>query len=157
VYDHLLGSEMTRTTDFGSYVKSLCVNLAQIQAEPEGAVTLTCDSEVLILDLDMVTALGLIVAELVANSYDHAFPSGEGSTSVSVRRIAGDVDMATMTISDNGKGFKAEVNGKRHGLGLVQRLAEQIRGTATVESDHRFGRSDSRRGQSRRPRISEAG
>src|ERR1700723_1291662 len=44
VYDHLLGSEMTRTTDFGSYVSSLCANLAEIQAAPDGSVTLTCDS-----------------------------------------------------------------------------------------------------------------
>jgi two-component sensor histidine kinase len=32
VYDHLLGAEMTRTTDFGTYVKSLCANLGEIQA-----------------------------------------------------------------------------------------------------------------------------
>jgi two-component sensor histidine kinase len=136
VYDHLLGTEMTRTTDFGAYVKSLCLNLAEIQSASEGAVTLTCDSESLILDLDVVTALGLVVAELVINSYDHAFPSGKGSTIVSVRRAVGNVDMATMTISDNGKGFKAKAEGKRHGLGLVLRLIEQVRGTAMVDSDH---------------------
>jgi two-component sensor histidine kinase len=72
---------------------------------------------------------------LVTNSYDHAFPGGKGSTSVSVRRAAGD-DMATMTISDNGDGFKPKAEGKRHGLGLVRRLIEQIRGTAMVDSDH---------------------
>jgi two-component sensor histidine kinase len=44
VYDHLLGNEMTRTTDFGGFVKSLCLNLAEIQAVSDGAVTLTCDS-----------------------------------------------------------------------------------------------------------------
>jgi two-component sensor histidine kinase len=136
VYDHLLGNEMTRTTDFGSYVKSLCLNLAEIQAASDGAVTLTCDSESLILDLDMVTALGLVVAELVTNSYDHAFPSGKGATTVSVRRAAGEADMATMTISDNGEGFTAKAEGKRHGLGLVRRLIEQVRGTAIVDSDH---------------------
>ena len=117
---------MTRTTDFGSYVKSLCLNLAEIQAAPDGAVTLTCDSESLILDLDVVTALGIVVAELVTNSYDHAFPGGKGSTNVSVRRAAGDVDMATMTISDNGTGFKAEAESKRHGLGLVRRLSNRF-------------------------------
>jgi two-component sensor histidine kinase len=135
VYDHLLGNEMTRTTDFGSYVKSLCLNLAEIQAASDGAVTLTCDSESLILDLDVVTALGLVVAELVTNSYDHAFPSDKGATTVSVRRAAGDADMATMTISDNGEGFTAKAEGKRHGLGLVRRLIEQVRGTAVVDSD----------------------
>src|ERR1700726_3632620 len=118
VYDHLLGSEMTRTTDFGSYVKSLCVNLAEIQAAPGGSVTLTCDSEAIVLDLDVVTALGIVVAEVVTNSYDHAFPGGkEGSIIVTVRRAAGDI--ATMTISDDGTGFLARAESKRHGLGRV--------------------------------------
>ena len=88
------------------------------------------------LDLDVVTALGIVVAELVTNSYDHAFPSGKGSATVSVRRVAGDLDMATMTISDNGHGFKVSAEDKRHGLGLVRRLVEQVRGTAVVGSDH---------------------
>jgi two-component sensor histidine kinase len=135
VYDHLLGNEMTRTTDFGSYVKSLCLDIAEVQAAPGGAVTLTCDSETLMLDLDVVTALGIVVTELVTNSYDHAFPDGRGATTVSVRRAAGNTDMATMTISDDGRGFKDAGNGKRQGLGLVRRLVEQVRGTVTVESD----------------------
>jgi two-component sensor histidine kinase len=136
VYDHLLGSEMTRTTDFGSYVKSLCVNLAKIQAAPAGSVTLTCDSaDDIVLDLDVVTVLGIVVAEVVTNSYDHAFPDGtRGSIVVSVRRADGDI--ATMTISDDGTGFLAKAESKRHGLGLVRRLVEQARGSAVIDSDH---------------------
>ena len=135
VYDHLLGSEMTRTTDFGSYLRSLCLNLAEIQAAPEGSVTLTCDSDAIVLDLDVVTALGIVVAEVVTNSYDHAFPDGKtGSIIVSVRRADGDI--ATITISDDGTGFPAKAENKRHGLGLVRRLVEQIRGSAIIDSDH---------------------
>jgi two-component sensor histidine kinase len=135
VYDHLLGTEMTRTTDFGSYVKSLCLNLAEIQAVPDGSVTLDCECDAIVLDLDVVTALGIVVAEVVTNSYDHAFPDGKrGSIIVSVRR-SGD-DAATMTISDDGAGFLARAENKRHGLGLVRRLVEQVRGSAIVASDH---------------------
>ena len=135
VYDHLLGNEMTRTTDFGGYVKSLCLNLAEIQAAPNGGVTLTCDSDAIVLDLDVVTALGIVVAEVVTNSYDHAFPGGKsGSIVVSVHRAEG--DGATITISDDGTGFPAQTESKRHGLGLVRRLVEQIRGSAVVASDH---------------------
>jgi two-component sensor histidine kinase len=133
VYDHLLGNEMTRTTDFGSYVKSLCVNLAEIQAAP-GSVTLACDSDAIVLDLDVVTALGIVVAEVVTNSYDHAFPGGKGSITVSVHH--GEDDIATITISDNGIGFSPKTENKRHGLGLVRRLVEQVRGSAAVRSDH---------------------
>jgi two-component sensor histidine kinase len=135
VYDHLLGADMTRTIDFGGYVKSLCLNLAEIQGASAGTVTLTCDTEPLILDLDVVTALGIVVAEVVTNSYDHAFPAGKsGSISVSVRYA--DNDTATMTISDNGTGFLAKAENKRHGLGWVRRLVEQVRGSAIAHSEN---------------------
>jgi two-component sensor histidine kinase len=135
VYEHLLGSEMTRTTDFGGYIKSLCGSLAEIQESPQDKVTLSCNSEPLILDLDTVTALGIVVAEVVTNSYDHAFPAGKGTITVSVRGGVADDGMATMTIRDDGIGFEANAGSKRHGLGLVRRLVEQIRGTVKLERD----------------------
>ena len=136
VYDHLRGAEMTRTNYFGSYVKSLCLNLSEIQGAPGNTIKLTCDSEPLVLDLDVVTALGIVVAEVVTNSYEHAFPGGKGSIIVSVQNDFRDADTVTMTISDDGEGFKAQAESKRHGLGLVRRLVEQIRGTATVDSEN---------------------
>ncbi len=136
VYDHLLGAEMTRTIDFGGYVKSLCLHLAEIQGVAEGAVTLTCDSELIILDLDAATALGIVVAEVVTNSYDHAFPGGKGSIMVSVQSVVSDVGMMTMTLRDDGEGFKAQAESKRHGLGLVRRLVEQVGGTASLASEN---------------------
>ena len=137
VYDHLLGTEMTRTTDFGGYLKSLCLNLSEIHSgEPGADVTLTCESDALMLDLDVVTALGIIVAELVTNSYDHAFPGGIGAITVSAFRAAGETDGAILVIRDDGVGFPAQVESKRHGLGLVRRLIEQVRGTVTLDSNH---------------------
>ena len=136
VYDHLLGNGITRTTDFGTYAVSLCRSLAEIQGVPDSAITLTCDSTQVMLDLDAVTALGIILAELVTNSYDHAFPDGAGSISVAVWAPAGDDSMATMTVLDSGPGFDAKLGNKRHGLGLVRRLAEQVRGTVTLDSHH---------------------
>jgi two-component sensor histidine kinase len=134
VYNHLLGTEMTRTTDFGSFVKSLCLNLAEFQATPSAGITLTCESESFILDLDVVTALGLVVAELVTNSYDHAFPAGKGTIAVAAHRDATDPDTAVLTLSDNGAGFEEKNGSKRKGLGLVRRLIEQVRGTVVLES-----------------------
>jgi two-component sensor histidine kinase len=134
VYDNLLGTEMARTTDFGSYARSLSQNIAEIQA---AKIILTCHCERLMLNLDMVTALGIVITELVTNSYDHAFPKGEGSITVLVRAPAKDAgDIATLTVSDTGTGFVPEYESKRHGLGLVQRLIQQIRGTVEIKSDH---------------------
>jgi two-component sensor histidine kinase len=84
----------------------------------------------------VVTALGIVVAEVVTNSYDHAFPGGKGSIIVSVQSALPDIDTMTITISDDGEGFKAQTESKRHGLGLVRRLVEQIRGIASLDSEN---------------------
>jgi two-component sensor histidine kinase len=110
--------------DFAISADSRCPSLARLRHANR------------LLDLDVVTALGIVVAEVVTNSYDHAFPGGKGSIIVSVRSASGDLDAVTMTISDDGKGFKAKAESKRHGLGLIRRLVDQVRGIATVDSEN---------------------
>jgi hypothetical protein len=39
-----------------------------------------------------------------------------------------------MTIRDDGAGFEAKTESKQHGLGLVRRLVEQVRGNASLDS-----------------------
>jgi two-component sensor histidine kinase/DNA-binding NarL/FixJ family response regulator len=136
VYEHLLGTGLSRTIDSGKYLTALCSNIAAMEKSEGKNIGLTCHCESLMLDLDIVTALGLAASELVANCYAHAFPSGVGSVSLS---LTTDTDHsgknARLTLSDDGVGFVDADGSKRHGLGLVRRLAEQIGGSATVISD----------------------
>src|SRR5205823_1305509 len=97
-------------------------------------IRFTCRAEPMVLDLDTVTALGIIVAEAVSNSYGHAFPSGVGTITADLRRSDRDGE-ATLTISDDGVGFKDDGGSKRHGLGLVRRLAEQVGGNVELRSE----------------------
>jgi len=134
VYDQLLGTNMTRTIDFGDYVKELTHNIAAVQAVPNGAIQLYCLCEEVILDLDIVTVLGIVVAELVTNSYDHAFPEGRGSISILLHHVIEDPGFARLTIDDDGRGFEPSSESKRHGLGLVRRLVQQARGTIAMDA-----------------------
>lgn len=136
VYEHLLGNEIARTTDFGGYVKSLCENLVHIHSSPETEISLSCESDELILDLDQVTALGIMLVEIVTNSYDHAFPDCRGRISVIVKRPAAGQNSASITITDNGTGFTVDPESTRHGIGLVGRLITQIDGTVDLDSGH---------------------
>ena len=136
VYENLLGTEMTHTTDFGTYVKSLCVNLGEIQDGNTDHIELICNGGSLMLDLDMVTALGIIVAELVTNSYDHAFPAGNGAIRVLLTQDVDTPGKASLTVVDDGTGFIEQVGSKRHGVGLVRRLVEQIGGQISLASDN---------------------
>lgn len=134
VYDHLLGNGLSRIIDFDQYVRSLCESLYAFQGDREFPVTLTCDGEAepLLLDLDSVTPLGIVIAEIVSNAYIHAFPGRAGTIRVTLTRSATD---ALLTIGDDGIGFLEPPTSKRHGLGLVRRLMEQIGGAVHVVSD----------------------
>lgn len=134
VYDHLLGSEMSRSIDFSEYLKSLCISLHDLQREQFPNVAVICRADKMVLDLDAVTALGIVVAELISNAYLHAFADGKGIITISLKQ-APDGGSATLSVRDDGVGFKETGESKRHGLGLVRRLAEQVRGHVHVSSD----------------------
>jgi two-component sensor histidine kinase len=123
VFDHLLGTGMTRTINFGDYVAALCQNLPALYKDPH--IQLTCTVEPVLLELDKATALGIVVTELVSNAYLHAFSGSAGKIDVTLTVVA---DQASLLIGDNGVGF-TEVETKRRGIGLVKRLVRQVGGT----------------------------
>ncbi len=84
------------------------------------------------LELDMVTALGIVVTEVTTNAYLHAFPQREGEIKVTLSHAEG---KGVLTIADNGVGFVPKETSKRHGVGLIKRLMEQANGTAALKSD----------------------
>ena len=135
VYDHLLGIGLSRTIDLGTYVKTLCSILPDIQIAQNLNVKLICEVESVTLDLDKVTSLGMVVAELVTNSYGHAFPDGKrGTIIVSLLHSTPD-NTATLTVKDSGIGFDGLPERRRHGLGLVRQLMEKVNGSIEIRSD----------------------
>ena len=133
VYEQLLGTGMGRTIDLGEYLKALCTSLPGLQRERNTRAGLICTVEPLLVDLDTVTAIGMVVAETVSNSYEHALRNTGGIINVSLQRSQ-TADEAILTVSDNGIGFVEQPGSKRHGVGLVRRLIEQVHGTAELRS-----------------------
>lgn len=132
IYDSLLGVGLSPTIDLGGYLQELCKSLPELQHARPAAVDLVCEAEPVLLGLDSVTAIGMVVAELVTNSYGHAFaPDAGGTITVTLARMAGD-DRAKLTIQDDGVGFVTKTGSSRRGLALVRRLAEQVGGTLDV-------------------------
>jgi two-component sensor histidine kinase/CheY-like chemotaxis protein len=135
VYDHLLGTGLSPTIDFGRYLSSLCASFEALEHEEHRSIGLVCHSEPVILNLDSVTALGLVVAELISNSYLHAFPAGSGTITVSL--LANEpADEGTIIFADDGIGFAQNGETTRHGIGLVKRLMQQVSGSAELSSEN---------------------
>lgn len=132
IYDHLLGHDLVQTIDFGAYLESLCTSLQNFQEKGPFEIALVCDAKPMALELDTVTALGIIVTEITSNAYLHAFPKRPGTIKVVLTQKESD---GILTISDDGVGFTAHAESKRHGVGLIKRLVEQAKGTAELKSD----------------------
>ena len=90
VYEQLLGTGLGREIDLGGYLQSLCRSLPRLQRDATDRIAVICSAEFIRRsDLDTVTALGMVVAELVANSFEHAFPNGRsGTIAIGLRRLA---------------------------------------------------------------------
>jgi two-component sensor histidine kinase/CheY-like chemotaxis protein len=133
VYDHLVGTGLGEKIDFGAYLSSLCASFSEMEDPQAPKVTLACHVGEVMLDLDTVTALGLIVSELLSNCYLHAFPGRTGSIAVTLLPGVGGGD-ATLVFADDGIGFTEPVEDRRRGLGLVRRLIKQINGSAVLQA-----------------------
>jgi two-component sensor histidine kinase/ActR/RegA family two-component response regulator len=134
VYDNLLGTGLSGTIDFGKYLSSLCESFEALQNSEYPMVELLCHWKPVSLERDTVTALGLVISELLANSYAHAFPDGRGSISVSLS-LGQPGEVATIFFADDGVGFAEKGDSKRNGLRLTKRLMEQVGGSVALRSD----------------------
>ena len=77
--------------------------------------------------------IGIIANELISNSYEHAFPEGKGRINVELHGPKHG-HVAERLVADNGAGFAENPESTRLGVGLVRRLAEQLGGTAILET-----------------------
>ena len=93
------------------------------------------DAVALPLGVETAIPLGLIVNELIANAYKHAFPDGRtGSVDLALRRA--DDGAVTLVLRDDGVGlppaFDAATS-RSLGMQLVTSLTAQIEGRIAFE------------------------
>ena len=133
IYDSLLGVGLSDTIDLRDYLKQLCKILPDLHDNRTTKAAMECEAESIMLPLNHVTLLGMIVAELVTNSFRHAFPALGGTIVVTLLRSR-DGGAAVLTIQDDGVGFDTAAETERRGIGLVRKLIEQMDGTLEVRS-----------------------
>ncbi len=121
---------------FPQYVKSICAHLARSCGSVAEGIHLRQDIADVALDIDQAIPAGLIISELVANAFKHAFPSrSEGEISVELQ-AAGEQHLV-LRVSDNGVGFPAETRSQSSetlGLILVKNLSRQLDGQLSITS-----------------------
>jgi two-component system CheB/CheR fusion protein len=141
IHEMLYGSENLARIDFAGYLKSIGSDLLAFYMASE-RVKLNLTAEQVFLNITQAVPCGLIVNELLTNSFKYAFPGNKtGTIKVSFRRESG---RCTLEIADDGIGLPADLdlqNSNSMGLHLVSLLVQQLKATLVTDRSKgtRFG------------------
>ena len=120
---------------FSDYVSNIAGNLQQSYVSADKKILLKVDIPKVNLHIDDAIPCGLIINELLSNSFKYAFAKKKkGTVGISVKVKKENIILA---IWDNGAGFPKNINYKDTeslGLQLVSSLTEQIGGKIKMES-----------------------
>jgi two-component sensor histidine kinase len=131
VHEDLYRNENLENIKFINYAKSLAGNLMRTFSDHQGKISIVYDIEDVLLPLDTGIPCGLIINELISNSFKYAFKDREKGT-IKLGLKTNDEGKYQLEVSDDGVGFdKAfEVEkAKTLGLKIVNKLVQQIDGT----------------------------
>lgn len=120
------------SVDGAAFLEQVCANVERAFRRP--GITIRVRSAKVPMSLDVASALGLIVNELLMNAFKHAFPDREkGEVLVSLNQVDGPGGALVLVVADNGRGLEPmQVSGT--GLALIQGLARQQDGTCEIEA-----------------------
>ncbi len=135
IHERLYQSNDFEKIDFASYITSLARDLRDSYRVSEREVELRVDAEEIYLTIDRAITCGLIVNELLTNSFKYAFPNELRPEAPEVRIDLHRAHEGTveLVVSDNGVGLPAGMDPTQCeslGLSLVYMLANQLGGSA---------------------------
>lgn len=118
------------------YLHELLSGLDKSYKGRQQSITYTYDTKSIALDVDTAIPLGLIITELVSNSYKYAFQGLDAGQIDIILDKNG--DSINLMVSDNGIGLPKELhdlNGESLGLRLVRLLTKQLKGSVQIKNE----------------------
>ncbi|MBN9304597.1 MAG: hypothetical protein BGO82_12190 [Devosia sp. 67-54] len=129
VHEHIYRSNSFSTVLAKPYIETLVEN---IRAGGDPKVRVVEQLDAVSVDKDAATPLGLILNEVVANAFKHAFPDGREGT-ITVQLARGDDGRGRLVVEDDGVGFDPATPAKGIGQRLIRALTEQLGGQSRFE------------------------
>jgi PAS domain S-box-containing protein len=136
VHERLYQSGTLSSIRLDGYVRELCEQVAGAASAHQRGIAVDVEAEPLEVGLDVAVPLGLLLNELVTNSFKHGFP-GERRGRVLVKLARVDGDAVRLTVSDDGVGLPPgmdRTSRRSLGLKLVSALTEQLRARFTLDN-----------------------
>ena len=120
-YNMLIVGEDLQKIDMSTYIESLLLDIKEGMFHLKNNIKITTDIQGLI-PLKQSVYIGLIINELITNTYKYAFDDNSGEIKISLKQ---DLETFVLIIEDNGKGFKIDSQSSSLGLRLIKTLIEE--------------------------------
>jgi len=138
VHQVLYQSEDLSKVNIHSYIESLKESIVNINHDSSKNIKVYTHANDVSLELEKVIPLGLVLNELLTNSYKHAFKDrNSGEIHITLRK---ENNMHFFEYRDNGVGMKRlDILGyKTLGMRLISRLSNQLNTQAILKNDNGF-------------------
>lgn len=129
IHQKLYQNDDLSVIEMQGYIESLINSVQSVYKKGGHNINITIDAEGVELDIDRAIPFGLILNELVSNSFKYAFPDDDddGKIYIHLRKISGQSGFFEYT--DNGVGLPEDTEERANssmGIRLMNRLANQL-------------------------------
>ncbi|MDG1573073.1 histidine kinase dimerization/phosphoacceptor domain -containing protein [Robiginitalea sp. M366] len=135
IHQKLYQNDDLSVIEMQGYIESLINSVQSVFKKGGHNINITIDAEGVELDIDRAIPIGLILNELVSNSFKYAFPDPEqeGMIYIHIRKNGGG---GFFEYTDNGVGMSEESEERAEnsmGIRLMRRLVNQLQSTLNID------------------------
>lgn len=136
IHQNLYLSESLSNIDIRKYIYELAQNIAATQQAPDQNIKIDLQADDLQLNIDQAIPVGLILNELLTNTFKHAFKNRHtGLVNVQFSEVS--KGKFVLHFSDDGKGMPSDFDlqkSKTLGMSLINGLVQQLEGDLQFDS-----------------------
>ena len=134
VHEMLYASKDLSKIEINEYIRRLCESIHQSFSSPGSDIRFNFSIDKnLFFDIDQMIPMGLVINEVVSNSFKYAFPTNKGEISIHLHLEKNEYNL---NLSDNGIGLVESFNPEKDGqlgMQLIRMLAQQMEATVIIQ------------------------
>ncbi|WP_343486514.1 histidine kinase dimerization/phosphoacceptor domain -containing protein [Allomuricauda sp. d1] len=135
IHQKLYQNDDLSVIEMQGYIESLINSVQSVYKKGGHNISITIDAEGTELDIDRAIPFGLILNELVSNSFKYAFPEGDDDGKIYIH-LRKNGEQGYFEYADNGVGLPEDTDERSlssMGLRLINRLVNQLQSKLNID------------------------
>ncbi|WP_245812780.1 sensor histidine kinase [Flagellimonas flava] len=138
IHQKLYQNDDLSVIEMQGYIESLINSVQSVYKKGGHNISITIDAEGTELDIDRAIPFGLILNELVSNSFKYAFPENDDNGKIYIH-LRKNGEQGYFEYTDNGVGLPDDADERAHssmGIRLMNRLVNQLQSKLNIDKEN---------------------